>query len=152
MTVSIGQMENAVISVGASHTCISALGNMLCWGGNYSGQLGAGSRVDFGTSSDHMSTLRPVSFQPTLGKVTFVSAGAISSCAVFETGRIVCFGNNDHGQLGIGNNSWAGCGGSCLSIIQLAGIYFADPTVAATSVSSSEYHNCALFTNKRLRW
>jgi len=36
-----------------------------------------------------------------------VAAGASSTCALDSTGQVLCWGDNSHGQLGIGNSSFS---------------------------------------------
>jgi hypothetical protein len=154
VSVCFGQSNN-VLAVGEGHTCFVAVGQMRCWGWGRYGQLGTGSTANLGDALQ-MSLLGPISFAPSLGKVTSVSAGRCHSCALMETGKVVCFGSsafvfNNYGQLGIGNNGRVGCGLACLSTVDLSGISFGD-TYFATAVSSSGDHNCALFANGKVRW
>ena len=115
------------------------------------GRLGTGSTADLGDAPNEMSLIGPISFAPSLGKVTSVSAGQDHSCALMETGKVVCFGRGDSGPLGIGSFSFVGCGGSCLSTVDLNGIAFKD-TFLVTAISSGQSHNCAIFTNGKVRW
>jgi alpha-tubulin suppressor-like RCC1 family protein len=82
------------ISAGAFHTCaLQADGALLCWGGNFNGQLGDG------TDQKRSGAV----WIKSLGKtVTSVSAGAFHTCAVKENGSLWCWGKNDAGQLGDG--------------------------------------------------
>jgi hypothetical protein len=140
--------DSTVFAVGALHTCFNDSGQMKCWGYGVAGQLGTGS-TSSGISPNQITA---ISFASSLGKVTNVRAGTQHSCALFDSGKLVCFGINLDGSLGIGSQTYAGCGGSCLSTIQLTGIGFADPTVLVSAVSPGGYHSCALFTNGKVRW
>ncbi|MGH7528131.1 MAG: RCC1 domain-containing protein [Gemmatimonadales bacterium] len=83
------------INAGFSHTCaLTYAGDAYCWGSNYSGQLGDGNGS---TDSD-----TPV---PVIGGHSFlsISAGASHTCGVTSVGKVLCWGNNDFGQLGDGN-------------------------------------------------
>ncbi len=150
VSVCFGQ-SNSVVAVGEFNTCFGAAGQMRCWGWGLDGQLGSGSTANLGDAPNDMGLIEAISFAPSLGKVTSVSAGVFHSCALMETGKVVCFGNGGTGRLGIGNSANVGCGGSCLSTVNLSGIAFGD-TFLATSVSCGSAHNCALFANGKVRW
>ncbi|MDX2088353.1 MAG: hypothetical protein SFX73_10910, partial [Kofleriaceae bacterium] len=86
------------ISAGADHTC-ALLSNRtaLCWGANDLGQLGDGTRIPRSLptpvlSADGMSVL---------DEVDSIAAGAGHTCAV-RAGVVWCWGRNDWGQLGNG--------------------------------------------------
>jgi alpha-tubulin suppressor-like RCC1 family protein len=84
------------IDAGATHTCaITSGGNAYCWGNNSRGQLGDGT-----TTGSHV----PVAVS---GSLTFqlIAAGGFSighTCGLTDVGAIYCWGDNFHGQLGIG--------------------------------------------------
>jgi alpha-tubulin suppressor-like RCC1 family protein len=72
-------------------------GTIYCWGGNFSGQLGDGTRTDRNAPAP---VLAPAG-------VLFVSAetGAAHSCARDATGNAYCWGLNNFGQLGDGTTA-----------------------------------------------
>lgn len=77
----------------ASHACVLEDGNVLCWGGNRFGQVG----------DDNIGIARPAPFQVDLpAPAIAVDTGGVSSCAVLDTGRVWCWGENTRGQLGDG--------------------------------------------------
>jgi alpha-tubulin suppressor-like RCC1 family protein len=148
VSVCFGQGNN-VVAVGSYHTCLGSGGQMRCWGMGLYGQLGTGSTANLGDAPNEMSLIGRIAFAPSLGKVTSVSAGEMHTCAFMDTGKVVCFGIG--ALLGIGSYSWVGCGGSCLSTVDLSGITFKD-TFLVTAISSGGNHNCALFSNGKVRW
>jgi len=84
------------ISAGSSHTCGVTTGNQLyCWGSNFLGQLGDGTR-----------TGHPV---PALVKSTLswrnVTAGEDYTCAETTDDRAYCWGYGFYGRLGDGTQS-----------------------------------------------
>ncbi len=84
---------DGAISLGAKHTCVlTTAGEMACWGANESGQLGVGDTLDRHTPVD-------VALVGGAG-VAFIGAGASHTCAATTTGRVLCWGLNDRGQLG----------------------------------------------------
>src|SRR5262249_7781359 len=72
---------------------------LYCWGGNTSGILGNGTPVAVGSSSD-----TPV---PIMGlgteQPTDVAVGDDFACVLTMTSKVLCFGNNDYKQCGIGD-------------------------------------------------
>ena len=82
------------IALGWAHTCVvRADGTMRCWGFNGNGGLGEGN---------FNQRLQP-SVTPSVVGVTDaveVVAGRTHTCARRSTGEVLCWGANDHGQVG----------------------------------------------------
>ena len=87
-----------MVSAGSNHTCaLLTDGQVLCWGSNASGQLGDGTGVD---------NVAPVEVNLGDGRTArSIDAGSLHTCAVLDNGSLVCWGENDSGELGIGNTS-----------------------------------------------
>jgi len=88
------QLLRAVsVSAGASHTCaVLEGGGVACWGSNANGELGSPA-----TSLGASSVPVRVSLS---ARATQVTAGDRFTCAVLESGKVDCWGNNEFGQLG----------------------------------------------------
>lgn len=85
------------ISAGESHTCgVATDGRGYCWGANGVGALGTGE----GLAATHDG---PVEVAGDL-RFTRISAGAGFSCGVTTTGDAYCWGDNQSGNLGVGDN------------------------------------------------
>lgn len=85
----------AGLTAGGYHTCVLLhTGEVKCWGRNRSGQLGNGSTTDSTT---------PVYVSGLPSAATAVSAHFNHTCAVLDTGEIVCWGYNEYGQVGDGS-------------------------------------------------
>ena len=84
------------ISAGRSHSCaILDTGRAVCWGDNSSGQLGNGTTTNAST---------PVGVRlPTEARAIAISAGQNRTCAVLDTGSVLCWGANGFGELGDGS-------------------------------------------------
>jgi len=83
------------ISVGLRHSCaLRTSGAARCWGWNDSGQLGTGA-AGAGSSL-------PLAVQG-LGTARQISAGYGFTCARRSSGRTLCWGVNNVGQLGVGD-------------------------------------------------
>jgi alpha-tubulin suppressor-like RCC1 family protein len=80
-------------------TCVATgTGEARCWGEGSNGQLGNGNNADAGVAV-------PVSDIDQVGPLTGVkqvTAGTNHACAVLQTGRAVCWGDDGNGQLGNG--------------------------------------------------
>jgi alpha-tubulin suppressor-like RCC1 family protein len=85
------------IAPGFTHTCaLLQTGGVKCWGSNDHGQLGDGTTVNRSTPVDVIG----------LGQgVTAVAAGFGFTCAVKDTGDVMCWGRNDFSQLGDGTTT-----------------------------------------------
>jgi serine/threonine protein kinase/alpha-tubulin suppressor-like RCC1 family protein len=84
------------VVTGIAYTCVvPADGRVHCWGGNESGQLGAG---DLGRRAEPT---------PVAGDVRFaaIAAGGVHACALDLAGRPHCWGQNESGQLGDGSGA-----------------------------------------------
>jgi alpha-tubulin suppressor-like RCC1 family protein len=83
------------LMAGTSHTCaIDAAKAAWCWGDNDEGQLGDGS-----TSARSA----PVKVQASALFASLAPGGTDTSCGLTEGGTALCWGSNDHGQLGTGD-------------------------------------------------
>ncbi len=85
------------IAVGGHHACaLLADGAVKCWGKNANGQVGDGSSA---------SKNAPVEVLAPSAKVASLVAGPANSCAVNESGLILCWGANADGVLGDGGTT-----------------------------------------------
>lgn len=84
-----------MIAGGGLHACALLIdGRVNCWGSNDQGQLGNGA------AGGSVST--PVEVLGISGAVG-IAAGVRHTCAWFQDGTAMCWGQNDQGQLGNGN-------------------------------------------------
>ncbi len=82
------------VAVGWNHTCgITKAGGLQCWGWNYFGQLGDGTKA---------SRAAPAAVFGLAEGVEAVEAGWGHTCAVMDLGSVMCWGANESGQLGDG--------------------------------------------------
>ncbi|MFZ0041926.1 MAG: hypothetical protein WAK93_11510 [Solirubrobacteraceae bacterium] len=131
------------IAVGAFHACAAlANGHVRCWGFNYYGQLGDGTRTD---------RTRPVAVAG-ITTARRVSASTLHSCALLASGTVACWGDNKDGQLGDGTLTGpARCAGTACSPrpVRVIGITHARQISAGgdTSNEGDGDHTCAVIAS-----
>jgi alpha-tubulin suppressor-like RCC1 family protein len=82
------------LAAGGYHTCaLLAGGGVKCWGANGTGQLGDGSTSQHNTPED---------VKDLESGAIGLTAGALHTCALLESGGVKCWGFNGSGQLGDG--------------------------------------------------
>jgi alpha-tubulin suppressor-like RCC1 family protein len=117
----------AAIAAGEAHTCaVLANGTARCWGLNSSGQLGNGTVSN---------SPRPAAVNGLTNVVAIAAGGTLGSshtCALLADGRVLCWGANGSGQLGIGNTLPSSVP------VPVSGL------TDAVSISVGESHSCAL--------
>ena len=94
------------MSAGAYDACVRTQNQLFrCWGINDKGQLGLGNTETLG--DDEAEDLAPPVDLGTdaVGHghyATLMATGAAHTCALLETGTLLCWGENAAGQLGLG--------------------------------------------------
>ena len=119
--------------MGDTHVCtLDSEGKAYCWGRNNYGQLGNGSTNDSNT---------PVAVDASgvlAGKIlTQIQSGETSTCALDSNGKAYCWGRNNHGQLGNGNN----INSNTPVAVDTSGV-LAGKTL--TQLAAGNFHLCAL--------
>lgn len=121
------------IAPGQSHNCaLQADGSVLCWGDNSFGQLGNGD-ANF---NDQLVPQRVLG----LTDAAAMESGAFFSCARRQTGSIVCWGNNQNGELGNGSAELASA-----TPLTVSGI------ANAAQLSVGYDHACALMSDQTVQ-
>jgi alpha-tubulin suppressor-like RCC1 family protein len=105
-------------------------GTLLCWGANNAGQLGAGVAS---TQSNVPVEIVDSTGQSALSGVVAITGGVDDFCALSTTGAVVCWGQNEYGQLG---------GGSTAGSSTLVSVVGLSSGVAA--IVSGYQYNCAV--------
>jgi cysteine-rich repeat protein len=101
--VSLGQAATAVtVSRSLGVACaILADGSVRCWGSNAGGALGLGNNTAFPSMTVTPNQFGPVS----LGATATAVASGEGACALLTGGTIRCWGDNNLGELGLGNKT-----------------------------------------------
>ncbi|MBI2519547.1 MAG: hypothetical protein HYV97_03995 [Bdellovibrio sp.] len=141
--------QAAKVSAGYLHSCALLVGGTVkCWGYNAYGQLGQDNSAWVGTGSGEMSALASVD----LGGKTAVdlSAGFNFTCVAFDDGKARCWGQNNVGQLGLGNTNQIGdATDEMATLTDATDISFLPKKII--KISSGIYHVCALLDDETLR-
>ena len=89
------------VAAGAFHSCVLlSSGSARCWGDNQYSQLGLGDTAFHGTTQP--SQLGPITFGE---RATAIASGLYHVCVVLASGGVRCWGRNEMGQLGQGDNT-----------------------------------------------
>jgi hypothetical protein len=125
--VSPAGTDAVAVSVGGVEGClVTAAGGVRCW--SHPGQEGAAEPGEEATLTD----------VPELADVTSLTAGYKHACAVTRDGSAVCWGRNEHGELGDGTTKDAE------APVQVVGL-----RVGTAAVSAGFQHTCALLRDRQ---
>ena len=129
------------IDAGPTFTCAALQsGGAACWGQNVDGRLGTGD------TDDRLVPALVVGVRSgNLGGVAEVTAGASHACARQTSGRAVCWGAIDEGQLGDGTTDPSA---RPVTVDNPAGD---GDLTGVTSIRAGGDHTCAIVTGKQVR-
>jgi alpha-tubulin suppressor-like RCC1 family protein len=131
-TAVAGLTDTAAISMGGDHTCaLKASGAVACWGNHVVGQLGDGTFGAIQTKLVEVTAPGGV-----LTDTLSVSAGFSHTCAVKTGGTVVCWGDNQYGQLGDGTTTTRTVSAAVTGLTD------------AVAVAAGRYHTCAVKSDK----
>jgi hypothetical protein len=126
------EVKTQRIAAGGTHTCVLTDGDVSCWGNNFYGQLG----------TDELADVIPVRTKSVdLGeRAVDLAVGDAFSCAVVESGKVFCWGENRFGHLGADTQAKYS-----RVPAEVVGID------AAVAVGAGDHHACAVLDNGALR-
>ena len=140
--------SDTAIAAGQYHSCaILDNGSVKCWGYNNNGQLGIDNTTDMGDNSGEMAVL-PVVNLGTGRTATAISSHESHSCAILDNASVKCWGNNQHGRLGLGNTNTIGDESG--EMAALTGIDLGTGRTA-TAIFAGGNHTCALLDNASVK-
>jgi alpha-tubulin suppressor-like RCC1 family protein len=140
LVVDLGTGRTAkAIAAGSDHTCAILLDNasIKCWGYNASGQLGLGDRNNRGDGSNPMGDSLPSVDLGSGRTAKAIAAGGNHTCAILDNSSVMCWGENDQGQLGLGNTT------DSLS----ASAVNMGSGITVKSIAAGGNHTCAILDN-----
>jgi alpha-tubulin suppressor-like RCC1 family protein len=138
------------IAAGGTFTCtLSVTGVVRCFGDGSDGQLGNGSPNRVGAQAGEMgAALVPVDLG-TGRTARAITAGVSHACAVLDNGQVKCWGQNDDGELGLGDTTDRGSApgqmGNALPAVNLG------TGRRAVAVSAGDNHTCAVLDNGQVK-
>ena len=133
--------------LGFSNECVRTLaGDVRCWGSPTGGLLGYGNLEPIG-DNETLADAGPVPIGIS-GRVVDIGGGDDFVCAVFDSGRVRCWGSNHAGQLGMGHQDQINVGddetpAEMDSDVLLGG--------RAVQVAGGRYKACALLDTGKVR-
>jgi len=125
----VGLAAAKEVSCGGNHCCALARdGSVSCWGQT--------DNIPLGRMGDTNVCPFPTDVSAALGAtVSAITVGSDRACAILENGTAVCFGSNEYGKLGGGDNN------AHAAPVAVRGL------VNATKIVLGDDHACALLAN-----
>jgi len=122
-----GITDAFAVAAGTNHSCaLVGAGAVRCWGRNTQGQLGIGN------ASADPGVLSPTDV-PGISDATAIVAGDAHTCVLRASGAVSCWGHEDHGALGVGENPDSSFVPGPASVGGISD---------AVAVSAGDYHTC----------
>jgi len=125
------------LALGRDFTCALRMGEVLCWGDNAFGQLGA-----TGTTA----SFAPVAVEGIAdAEAITAAAGGLHACALRAGGRVSCWGANASGQLGDGTTE------SRAGAVEMRGLSGAVSVAAGGLSGDGRGHTCVVLGDGAVR-
>ena len=133
------------LSVGGDHVCaVNQAGLLYCWGRNDRDQTGLPS--DAQPCYGEMPCVRRATQVPNLPPIIDVAAGRSHTCVLDHVGGVLCWGDNQKGQLGIGQIGAVQLGGEAKTRLPMV-VGRLEPM---TNLTAGEFSNCARSASQRV--
>ncbi len=130
-TVDLGSPAVEVCT-GEDHSCVALEnGDVYCWGRGIGGALGYGDTDEV----DDPLAKGPVDIG---GSAVQVACGYYHTCALLDTGDVLCWGDGQYGQLGYGNTDSVGITNVPADFGPI------DVGAKVTQIAAGGHHTCAL--------
>ncbi|CAM9212563.1 unnamed protein product [Sphacelaria rigidula] len=144
--VDLGDLSATSIAAGCDFTCaIVDDGSVMCWGRNTWGQLGTGDDQDVLDEAGESV----VAVDLDGSSASAIAAGEGHVCALLDDSSVKCWGRNNNGQLGQGDNVDRGDTADSLGA-NLAAIEFGDSDVP-TAIDCGSFFTCALMDDSSIK-
>jgi alpha-tubulin suppressor-like RCC1 family protein len=144
--VDLGGKKAIEISAGFAHTCaILDDGSIQCWGQNNRGQLGYGNIDNIG-DDEAVSSVASFNLMGRAAKKIY--SGTRYNCALLDNAKVVCWGENNYGQLGYGNLNHIGDD----EAPDFGGYVSVGDDVVKMNIATISFHSCAVLkTNNEMK-
>jgi len=140
-----GFVVNSIAAGGHSACAIATDGRLLCWGKNDDGQLGRDSGLALGDDPGEITAASPIDLGS--GRTAKkVSLGTSHTCAILDNDQLKCWGKNNNGQLGLGDNNARGDGAGEMAVLPSVDI----GAFTAKAVWAGFSHTCVIRGNDSL--
>lgn len=138
------------ISSGTRFNCaLLSDGKVKCWGDNFFGQLGLGDTLTRGDNANEMGVnLAAIDFGANKTAIAIATADA-SACAILNLGEVKCWGHNGSGELGQGNTTYLGNGGT--PSIANAPVVNLGTGKTAKAITGGFNHFCAILNDDSVK-
>ena len=153
VALGVDDTSGVLLAAGAAHTCVVLDGRALkCWGDNAFGQLGLedARALRGGTPDDPIHALLAVQLSSTL-MPSGLECGVAHCCARLGAGTLKCWGGNELGQLGLGDQeargNKLGDRGDGLPAVRVLPVSAA----SVASVAAGSQHTCAVADDGSVR-
>ena len=132
-----GISDAVAVSAGFNHACaLHQTGEVTCWGSNIAGQLGNGQPIGNLDSATPVAVVGlSAGSEAGVSDIAYDIAAGVSHSCTLKEGKVLCWGNNLHGQLG---NGESGVAANSSVPVEAQGI--AD----AVAVGAGWEHTCAV--------
>lgn len=142
----VGKVAKAIAAGGERSCALLNDDTVKCWGSNAWGALGidGGNR---GTKLSDMGDALPSIDLGTNRKPVALAVGAYHSCALTDDGRVLCWGANSYGQLGLGDTTsrYGSNMGNGLPSVDLG------TGRTAMAVSAGAFHTCTILDDGSIK-
>jgi E3 ubiquitin-protein ligase HERC3 len=99
----------SAFATGGVFSCaIVSAGKVKCWGSAGNAGFGLGNLQSLGDQPGEMGAALPYVQLGTSRTAKALAVGSFHACAILDDDTIKCWGLNDHGQLGLGDNTRRG--------------------------------------------
>ncbi|WP_408891256.1 cadherin-like domain-containing protein [Myxococcus faecalis] len=144
-----GRTAKTLVS-GLNHLCaILDDGAVKCWGDNGNGRLGLGDTEHRGDGPGEMGNALPAVSLGTGRTAKALAAGGRHTCALLDDGSVKCWGDNNWGELGLGDTAERGVGpgemGDALPRVNLG------TGRTAKAIAAREFSTCALLDDGSIK-
>ena len=137
--------DQGSIMVSNGYSCAIYSNNSLyCWGRNHQGQLGIGTTSTREVTPQYVDVgpgRTVTSFDSSVPGASWIVGTVTHNCAILDDGSVVCWGDNQAGELGVGNTTNTGSWRYSPNTVNLG------TSRKVVDIAVGIAHNCAILDN-----